>query len=172
MSQAAKLVRENLSRLVLKGVRVHRVEVEVVLARESAKLRSIFRLVPRNVQRHGRRRPDEFENSGAILQLFVNVPRFAGLWEASETCSTGSDAPRRNSDAKLLSPRGQIIDIDVVAPKLLSEVFVIAFERSHMFRVLLLDEFVFDLKARAHNSPQKAILKPAIDRNDVAGCLR
>src|SRR5262249_60922994 len=99
--------------------------MESSFARKSAQTGRILRLVPRDVQRDGRRRANQFENRGAILEFFVDIARLSRDGKTSETRPTGSDTPRRNGDAQRLRLSGEIFDVDIFPMQLFCEVIVV-----------------------------------------------
>src|SRR5262245_58309400 len=129
-----------LSRLVLKRVGIHRIEAQAAGAGERAQFRRIVRLVPGNVERHGRSRADQFENRPAVFKLLVNITRLALAGETRESCSARADTPRGNRDVKGCGLLYQILDIDVLPPEFPGESFVVFVNPRARLTILVVDE--------------------------------
>src|SRR5262245_59600856 len=119
MREATELIREHLARLVLECIRIHRIEMEVAFAGELAELGRICRLIPRDVQRNSRRRPNKFEDGVAILDFFEDIARFAGHRKTGETRSPCANAPGWNGNFECSRQSSEIVDIDVPSMQLL-----------------------------------------------------
>src|SRR5690349_16287787 len=125
MCQAAELVRELLPRLVLKRVRVHRVELEAAPGGELSQVIGVVWFVPRDVQRHGGRHSHQLKDGRAIVELLVNVARLARAGKTCEARPARADAPRRHGDAKGLRASDERFDVYVAASQLAREMLVI-----------------------------------------------
>ena len=99
-AETAELVRHLLVGLILKGVRVHRVEEQAARLGERAQLAGIGGLVPGNMQRDAGRRARQLEDDLAVLELLEHVARLAGHRKAREPRPARSTSPRRHGDAE------------------------------------------------------------------------
>ena len=128
MAKRAELVGELLVPGVGEGVGVHRVEAEAE-ARGGLLQPLRIGLVPRNVQRDGRRRARQLLDDGAILDLVEDVARLAGAGKAREARAAGADAPGRDGDMEGRDLVADRIDRDAAAVELLAERGVVGIQR-------------------------------------------
>src|SRR5712691_9318906 len=150
MREAAELVRELLARLILKRVRVHRIEVQPARACKLAEIARVIGLVPWNVQGHRRSRAHELEDGPAVFELLVDIARLARTREPGKASPARSNSPRRNCYAEGLRSGHQLLDVDLPAPQHASEMIVVFFEPPSRFAILFSDKPVTNLKTRTH----------------------
>src|SRR6266705_843629 len=150
MSETPELVRELLARLILKGVRVHRIEVQPARTRKLAEIARVIRLVPWNVQGHCGSRAHELEDRAAVFELLVDIARLARTGEPVKASPARSNSPRRNCYAEGLRSGHQLLDVDLPAPQHASEMIVVFFEPPSRFAVLFSDKPVINLKTSTH----------------------
>src|SRR2546430_12787624 len=126
--------------------------MQVALPGKLSQVAHVVWFVPGDMQRYCRSRTNQFENSRAVFQLFIDVARFARAREASKTSPASADPPRRNGNAKALGLRYQIFGVNILPSQLFAEMFVVFFDPVHGLLVLFGDERVVNLKMRSHGS--------------------
>src|SRR6266550_4553663 len=139
-----------LSRLILKGVGVHGIEVQSKIGGKLAQFRGAVGLVPGNMEGYRRRRPDEFENRAAIFELLKNISRLAESGKPREARSACAHTPRRYSHAEILSFGDQGLNIDTLSFQLPGEMIEILFDPCFRFLVLFRDEVFINLEMCGH----------------------
>src|SRR5256885_12958533 len=98
--------------------------MQAALPRKLAQIAGVCRFVPRDMQRYCRCRANQFENSRAVFQLFINVARFTRPWKTRKARPASPDSPRRNGHAKTLRLGYQVFNIDLPALQFPGEVIV------------------------------------------------
>jgi hypothetical protein len=93
VGEGAELVGMRLTGRVRKGVRVHRVEAQAERRALLLQGPKIGDLVPGDMERHGRRRPRQLLDDGAVFKLVEYVARLAGAGETGEARAASADAP-------------------------------------------------------------------------------
>ena len=143
MAERAVAVAQPLVRLVLEGVRVHRVEAQP----QRVGLRLQFGrvgLVPGDVERDLRRRPGQPVDDGTVFKLVEDVARLARAGEAREAGAAGAGAPGRDGDAEAGGAVGQGLDIDAAAGKPCRQRVVVGRQIRAAGSVLRLDQVRID----------------------------
>ena len=82
-------------------------------------------LVPRDMQRHGRRRARQLVDDRAVVELVEDVARLAGAGEAREARAAGADAPGRHGHVERRDLVADRVDRDAAPRELLAEVRVV-----------------------------------------------
>ena len=160
MRQAAVLVREWLTGLVLKGVRVHRIDVQSASPRERPELGRAVGLVPRNVQRDARRRSHQSEERGAVVDLLEYGARLAWPREPREPGAAGADAPGRHRHSERQRPIQKAVDVDPAAGEVPAERLEVLLQRVFRLPVLEIDELFADEGIRRHGYLRKPSCSP------------
>ncbi len=117
VSQATVLIRQRLSRPILKGVGVDGIETEPERRRLLLEPRQILGPVPGKVQRDGRSGTRECVHYGAVFELFEHVAGFARSGEARESGASCPNAPRRDGNTECRDSGSDGIDVDAPAPQ-------------------------------------------------------
>ena len=128
VAEAPELVREELARLVLERVGVHRVDEQPARLCERLELRRAVRLVPGDVQRDAGGRSHELQDDLAVLELLEDVARLAGRGEAREPRAARPHAPGRHGHAEAHRAAGERLDVEAAAGELAPEVLVVLFD--------------------------------------------
>ena len=128
VGQAPVAVGVPLVRLVLEGVRVHRVEPEPSLRGVRRELLRVVGAIPRDVQRHRRRHPHQILDRRAVVDLLEDVPRFAESGEAPEARPPGAHPPRRHRDGEGAGRVDDRLHVDAAAQQLIGEVLEVGVE--------------------------------------------
>ncbi len=124
--EAAVLVRQRLARLILEGVRVHRVEPESERGAVFPQRLVVVGAIPGNVQRHCRRGAGQLVND-AQSSSFSNTLRGSPRpGKPAEACAAGADAPGRNRHLEIGDRARDVIDLDAAALELRAEGGVVA----------------------------------------------
>ncbi len=124
--EAAVFVRERLSRLILEGVRVHRVEPESERGAVFPEPLVVVGAIPGQVQRHRRSCGGQLVNDRAVLELFEYVSRLAQAREPAEACAAGAHTPGRNRHLEIGHRTRDVIDPDAAALELRAESGIVA----------------------------------------------
>jgi len=125
IAQAAVLVRVCLTRLILKGVAVHRVEHETEIVSVLSERNEIVNFVPGKVRRHARRTANQVIDDRTVFELFKYIAWFGQTRESRETGSTGTSAPARHGDYKTLCLGRNGPDVDTAAIQLTGQMLVV-----------------------------------------------
>src|SRR5947207_11599549 len=110
--------------------------MQIALPGKLAQVAGVFWFVPRDMQRYCRSRTNQLVNGSTVLQLFINVARFARARETRKTSPASADSPRWNGNAKRVRLSHEILNIDVVPLQFFGQVLVVF--REHRFRLLVL----------------------------------
>ena len=110
------------------------------------------RFVPRNVQRDAGRHARRPEDDLTVLELLEDVPGLAFHGKAGEARAAGSDAPRRNGDAKGHRALDEALDVDATTSQLLRQMIVVFGKCVGAAGVVLLDVKVGESEAHVLTS--------------------
>ncbi len=121
------------------------------------------RLVPRDMQRNGRRRSGQLMNDGAVVQLVEDAARLAGAGKAGEARATRADAPGGNSHEELLRPLSSSASISTPrASKICAERVVIGLESRRPLGIFLGNQMLRNLKIGHQILPETRTIGPVL----------
>src|SRR5207245_9317848 len=118
------------------------------VGREAAQRGGALRLVPRDVQGDGGRRPHELEEGAGVLELLEDVARLAGTREAREARAARAQSPGGDGHPEALGALHEVLDLDPAPAQHAAEVLVVLVQPGLALAVLLGDEPVADLEMR------------------------
>ena len=121
IGERAVFVAVGLVDLVLKGVRIHRIEAEAVLRRLLPQGVVIRHLVPREMRADGAGAACQLLDHAAISKLIMDAARFAQTGEAGKAGAAGADAPCRDGDRPCHRALDLRFDVDATAGELAAQ---------------------------------------------------
>src|SRR5829696_2341526 len=116
IAERAELIAQALARLILKGVRVHRVEPDAQPSCVVEHFIDVVELVPRDVEGQSRRAGGQTVHEGGVLHLLAERVRLASAGEPAEASPSSRERPRRERDLEAVHRGDQLFR---VAPRTL-----------------------------------------------------
>ena len=129
-----------LVRLILKGIRIHRIEGEPQCFGLFPQCAIVVDLVPGEVRRDPRRDRRELLDDPTIFKLFVNIVGFPREWKPCEARPAPSDSPTRNCYAERCDLLQNYVNIDAPPAQLSTQAIVFIFESLDMLGIVPLEK--------------------------------
>ncbi len=101
----------------------------------------IVGFVPRNVQRHRRRRTGQLLDDGDVFHLLEHIGRFSKTGKSTESCSSRTERPRRNGACEAAHRLHDAIHVYPTSRKLFAELGKRGLVDLWAFVILLVQEF-------------------------------